>query len=101
MDSFMSASGVGPIIRSVDLAWRYPITYPDTVTVIHKQVPITEPDRFVLHGVVVSHNARKVAARIKETIVTVDYDSGGVKAPIPEHVRLAFESRLQEQEHYK
>lgn len=101
MDNFMSASGVGPIIRSVQLAWRYPVTFPDRVTVVHKLKPLKDADRFELQGVVVSHNARKVAARISEVIVTVDYDKGGVKAPVPEPIKRAFEDRLKEQEQYK
>lgn len=66
---------------------KQPITFPDTITVVHKFEPLTEPDRFVLKGVVISHNAKKVASRIKEVIVTVDYANGGVKAPIPEPVK--------------
>lgn len=100
-ETFMTAEEVGPIIRSVDLAWRYPISFPDKITVVHKLDPITESDRFILSGVIVSHNAKKVAARIKETIVTVDYPQGGKKAPIPNSIRNAFEERLKEQAEYK
>ncbi|KAF5098855.1 hypothetical protein DV451_003206 [Geotrichum candidum] len=78
-DKFMGGVGVGPIIRSVDLAWRY-------------------PDRFELSGVVVSHKAKKVAARIREVIVTVDYSNGGVKAPIPGDVRKILEKQWQLQQ---
>lgn len=94
-ETFMTTKGVGPIIRSVELAWRYPIRYPDQVTVLHKLEPITQPDRFILKGVVVSHKARKVAARISEVVVTVDYTKGGVKAPIPEQIAKAFNHRLE------
>ncbi|KAG5354801.1 hypothetical protein CJU89_6595 [Yarrowia sp. B02] len=88
---FMTPKAVGPILRSGDLEWRYPVQFPDTVTVMHKVEPLDAPDRFILRGVVVSHNAKKVAARIKETIVTVDYTKGGVKAPIPPGVRGVLE----------
>lgn len=44
---------------------------------------------------VVSHKAKKVAARIKEVIVTVDYSKGGIKAPIPESVREVFEKQYE------
>lgn len=60
---------------------------------VHKLEPITDTDRFILKGVVVSHNAKKVAARIKEVIVTVDYDKGGTKAPIPDAVKEVFEKQ--------
>ncbi|KAG5355389.1 hypothetical protein CJU90_4436 [Yarrowia sp. C11] len=88
---FMTPKAIGPILRSGDLEWRYPVQFPDTVTVMHKVEPLDSPDRFILRGVVVSHNAKKVAARIKEIIVTVDYRKGGVKAPIPGGVRKALE----------
>lgn len=97
-ETFMDPVEVGPIVRSVELAWRYPIQFPDTITVIHKLLPLTKPDRFELKGVVVSHKAKKVAARIHEQIVTVDYSNGGIKAEIPETVKSAFETRLKEQE---
>lgn len=94
----MSGKGVGPIIRSCNLAWRYAITFPDNVTVVHKVEPLEHSDRFLLKGVVVSHNARKVAARITEVLVTVDYDKGGVKAPIPDGIRKVLEDRIALQE---
>ncbi|CAN6657879.1 hypothetical protein TRVA0_030S00782 [Trichomonascus vanleenenianus] len=96
-ETFMDPVGVGPIMRSANIAWRYPITFPDTISVFHKLLPITEKDRFLLAGVVVSHNARKVACRITETIVTVDYDKGGIKAPIPDSIREGFNRILEEQ----
>lgn len=58
---------------------------------LHKLAPLTDSDRFTLSGVVISHSAKKVAARIEEVIVTVDYSNGGVKAPIPGPVREVFE----------
>lgn len=93
LEKFMSSEGVGPIIRSVNLAWRYPIKFPDTVTVLHK-VDRIESDRFFLKGIVISHEAQKVAARIEECVVTVDYRKGGVKAEIPQPVRNALEDRM-------
>ena len=99
-NTFMSGAKVGPIIRSAELAWRYPIKFPDTITVVHKLQPLKDADRFSLQGVIVSHNARKVAARIREVIVTVDYEKGGIKAPIPEGIRKYFEDRIKFQEEY-
>jgi YbgC/YbaW family acyl-CoA thioester hydrolase len=95
LEFFDPTKGVGPVMRSVELAWRRPIVYPDRITVVHKVGPITEPDRFVLHGVVVSHNQKVVAARIKETLVCIDQD--GRKAPIPIKVRSIMEDWIKEQ----
>lgn len=92
IQKFMTTDGIGPIVRSVELAWRYPIKYPDTITVIHKVSDISS-DRFFLDGIVISHKAQKVAARIKECIVTVDYREGGVKAEIPDSVRKILQDR--------
>lgn len=58
---------------------------------MHKVEPLEAPDRFVLRGVVVSHNAKKVAARIKEIIVTVDYQKGGVKTNIPPSIKKVLD----------
>lgn len=93
---FMSGQSIAPVMRSVNLAWRYPIKYPDTVTVVHKIDEILD-DRFILKGVVVGHKSKKVCARIEEVIVAVDYTKGGTKCSIPDDMREFLEQKKREQ----
>lgn len=93
---FMSGSSIAPVMRSVNLAWRYPIKYPDSVTVVHRIDQILD-DRFVLKGVVVGHHSQKVCARIEEVIVAVDYTKGASKCSIPDDMRQFLEAKKREQ----
>lgn len=90
-NDFMSVKGVGVVFRSAEIQWRWPIQFPDKITVMHKVEPLTHPDRFMLKGIVFSHNARKVACRIHETLVTVDHPKGGIKTDIPPKFKAVFE----------
>lgn len=97
---FMSGVGIGPIMRSCELAWRYPMRYPDTISVAYKVSWIGE-DRFGLKGIIISHNARKVAARIDEVLVTVNYDDGGTyKVQVPEPWQQILNNSLEENKPY-
>lgn len=100
-DQFMSGMGIGPIMRSCELAWRYPMRYPDTISVAYKASWIGE-DRFGLKGIIISHNAQKVAARIDEVLVTVDYDQGGTsKVPVPDNWYRILNQSLEENKGYQ
>lgn len=96
LDFFNPTKGVGPVIRSAEIAWRRPVVYPDRITVVHKVGPLEHPDRFVLYGVIISHNQKVVAARIKEVLVCIDEE--GKKAPIPPKVRDTMQKWINEQD---
>ncbi|KAG5361214.1 hypothetical protein CJU90_2592 [Yarrowia sp. C11] len=93
---FMSGQSIAPVMRSVNLAWRFPIKFPDQVTVVHKIDQILD-DRFILKGVVVGHKSKKVCARIEEVIVAVDYTKGATKCSIPDDMREFLERKKREQ----
>lgn len=96
LELFKPANGTSCVIRSAELAWRRSIVYPDRITVVHKVGPLRDPDRFVLQGVVISHNQKVVAARIKEVLVCIDQQ--GKKAPIPPRVKEIMELWIKEQD---
>ncbi|AOW02909.1 HotDog domain-containing protein [Yarrowia lipolytica] len=90
-NDLMSPKGIVSVFRSAEIQWRRPIQYPDRISVIHKIEPLTAPDRYVLKGVIVSHQSRSVACRIKETLVTVDSANGSQKCDIPPKFKAVFE----------
>ncbi|RFU75897.1 hypothetical protein TARUN_6359 [Trichoderma arundinaceum] len=70
--------GVGLILASIKTDYKFPMTYPDRVTVLHKltEEPKPDSDRFDLEVVIYSENQRRPAARCFEDIVVYDYQAG-------------------------
>jgi acyl-CoA thioester hydrolase len=85
----LEQSNIGPILASQNCIYRFPLTYPDTVSVGCRVVELQE-DRFLMNYIIVSHTAEKVAARGEGMIVSYDY-TALQKAPLPVSVRRAIE----------
>jgi len=80
--------GVGPILAHTQCRFRFPLTYPDTVSVGTKVVGLAE-DRFLMQFRIVSHRHGKVAAEGDGLIVSYEYRTQQ-KAPLPAKVRTAI-----------
>ncbi len=81
----MEETGMGPILASTQCRYRYPLTYPDTVSVGARATDL-EADRFRMVYRIVSHRHRRIAAEGDAVIVSYDYRNH-TKAPLPEAVR--------------
>ena len=79
---------VGPILASINCRFRYPLTYPDRVTV-GVRVTTLGADRFTVQHRVVSQQANVIAAEGEGVVVSYDYRRGQ-KAPLPAAVREAI-----------
>ncbi|MCB0083159.1 MAG: acyl-CoA thioesterase [Caldilineaceae bacterium] len=66
------ATGVGPILGSVQCRFRLPLTYPDTISV-GARVTETKDDRFEVEHCVVSHRHQKLAAQRSGVVMAYDY----------------------------
>ncbi|OLN90028.1 hypothetical protein CCHL11_07206 [Colletotrichum chlorophyti] len=71
----MTPRGIGLIMRSIKTDYKFPMGFPDNVTVLHKLVakPTYESDYILLEGLLISENHRRPAARCFEDIVVYDY----------------------------
>jgi acyl-CoA thioester hydrolase len=76
---------VGPILGAINCQFKYPVTFPDTVSVGVRTVRL-EDDRFVVEHCVASHAARRVAAVGEGVIVAYDYRARK-KARLPDEIR--------------
>jgi acyl-CoA thioester hydrolase len=85
LHSMKNETGIGPILGSASCTYKFPITYPDTVSVGAK-VTCLEADRFTMQYVVVSHRHRRIAAEGDGLIVMYDYREGR-KVAIPDEIR--------------
>ncbi|KAK1246006.1 hypothetical protein MKX07_005075 [Trichoderma sp. CBMAI-0711] len=99
-NDLMTPKGVGLILASIRTDYKFPMTFPDRVTVLHKLVtkPDYSSDRFYLEAVMYSEQHRRPAAKCFEDIVVYDYRAAK-KAPLKPYMvdvmRATFD--LQEQ----
>jgi acyl-CoA thioester hydrolase len=68
----MKRTGVGPILASTNCKFKFPLLYPDTVSV-GARVPKIKTDRFQMEYRVVSHTHQKIAAEGEGLVVYYDY----------------------------
>ncbi|WP_448382484.1 acyl-CoA thioesterase [Desulfosoma sp.] len=81
----MEETGIGPILASTQCRYRFPLTYPDTISV-GARVPAVQEDRFTMEYRIVSHRHHRIAAEGDALVVSYDYRKN-TKAPLPEAVR--------------
>ncbi|KAL8292049.1 hypothetical protein RQP46_001515 [Phenoliferia psychrophenolica] len=83
---------VGMILASVTARYRRPVTFPDTLLVAHRALPIERPDRFKLETLCYSF-AQKAAVTLGESELAA-YDYGNLKKmDIPSDLLAALEKR--------
>jgi hypothetical protein len=77
-DAFLRARGISFILKSIEINFRKPVRYPDTLLIAHK--PALDPDpkrastQFLLHGGAFSYAQRAIVADSKSVITWYDYD---------------------------
>ena len=94
--SYMSETGVGPILASTQCKFRVPLAYPDTVSV-GARISEIEDDRFLMKYAVVSHRHGKIAAEGEGLIVSYNYRELR-KVPLPDEIKgriQALENSIQ------
>lgn len=83
-------TGIGFILQFVEMRFRQPLVFPDTVRVDTKLVSV-EDDRFTLAHAVVSGKSGEISAIGRGTIVTYDYKAEQ-KAIMPAAIRSALDA---------
>ncbi|KAF2629926.1 hypothetical protein BU25DRAFT_485010 [Macroventuria anomochaeta] len=96
----MSPKSIGLILRSIKTDYKFPMKWPDRITVLHKlrNKPEQGTDHFILDVLILSEAHRRAAARCIEDIVVYDYRSAK-KSPLPPFMIDKFKTvyELQEQ----
>lgn len=95
----MTPKSLGLILRSITTNYKFPMTWPDHISVYHKLAsePTAETDSFVLDVVIMSELQQRPAARCVEDIVVYDYRAGK-KAPLLPFMVDAFRKTWELQE---
>ncbi|KAL8870451.1 MAG: hypothetical protein Q9174_003513 [Haloplaca sp. 1 TL-2023] len=70
--------GDGLILRSIKTDFKFPMTWPDRISVYHKlrNEPDSATDSFVLDVLILSERHQRAAARCVEDLVVYDYRNG-------------------------
>jgi acyl-CoA thioester hydrolase len=82
---FMSAQKLGPILASTSCQYKFPLSYPDQLSIGARTTQIEE-DQFSMEYIVVSHQHKRIAAKGEGRIVYYDY-AKSQKTAIPEPIR--------------
>ncbi|KAI5920313.1 thioesterase-like superfamily-domain-containing protein [Camillea tinctor] len=84
----MKPGGLGLIMKSLTTEFKFPMTYPDTISVYHKLSKSISPGATLLNleCIILSHQHRRIAATTNESVVVYDYETAE-RAAVP---RLAF-----------
>ncbi|KAF2470396.1 uncharacterized protein BDR25DRAFT_287301 [Lindgomyces ingoldianus] len=98
----LGPSGIGLILRSIRTDYKFPMKWPDHVTVLHKlrNRPESDTDHFILDVLILSELHRRPAARCVEDIVVYDYTKGR-KAPLRPFMVNKFRETWEMQEQAK
>jgi len=94
--------GDGLILRSMRTDYKFPMTWPDHISVFHKLRFLPKPTdtSFILDVMILSELHQRPAARCVEDIVVYDYRKGK-KMALPPFLMDAFTQTWKEQEQAK
>ncbi|KAK2630365.1 hypothetical protein QTJ16_001185 [Diplocarpon rosae] len=95
----VTPNGVGMILKSMRTDYKFPMTWPDHISVFHKlsYLPSATEFSFVLEVMIISELHQRPAARCVEDIVVYDYKKGK-KTTIKPFMMKAFEQTWAEQQ---
>ncbi|KAN0060313.1 hypothetical protein ACQY0O_007642 [Thecaphora frezii] len=91
-EEVIRGTGKSVILAGVELRYRRPVTYPDTVLIAQAvELPIAE-DRVKLLAVAYSLQQQTIVARATQDCVSYDYRTLK-KCPFPDDLRIALEAK--------
>ncbi|KAI0124435.1 thioesterase-like superfamily-domain-containing protein [Xylariales sp. AK1849] len=95
----MNPRATGLIMKSIKADYKFPMAYPDRISVYHKlrSLPSASDTSLILDCMILSHKHRRVAARTEEDIAIYDYNCAK-KTAMPAFVLEVFQNTWQLQE---
>ncbi|KAH0542559.1 hypothetical protein FGG08_003064 [Glutinoglossum americanum] len=91
-------NSLGLILQSIQTVYKFPLTWPDHISVYHKLRPLpTDPSAFELDVIILSELHQRPAARCAESLLVYNYQQRR-KIPMPPFMRDAFETTIKLQE---
>jgi YbgC/YbaW family acyl-CoA thioester hydrolase len=101
-DELLTARGVGLILRSITVDFKFPMTWPDKISVYHRlrERPGEETESMMLDVMILSELRQRPAARALEDVVVYDYRKAK-KGPLPLFMLEQFRETFELQEKAK
>jgi len=74
-DKMIKAKGISLILKSVSINYKRPVTFPDTLLIVHKpHIESTNKYQFNLSGLAYSYTQRAIVCDSESVLVWYDYD---------------------------
>ncbi|KAJ6017469.1 hypothetical protein N7451_000848 [Penicillium sp. IBT 35674x] len=95
--NMVSSTGIGLILKSMKIDYKFPMTSPDKITVYHKLVhdpasPLSPQSGFQLHVMILSEARQRPAARCHEENVIYDYQKNQKASQLPPFIFKQFKT---------
>ncbi|KAJ5756355.1 hypothetical protein N7533_005898, partial [Penicillium manginii] len=93
--ALLSSTGIGLILRSIKVDYKFPMKFPDKISVYHKLVQdpsasLSSQSAFQLQVMIMSEARQRPAARCYEDIVTYDYQRNRKTPELPPFIFEQF-----------
>lgn len=101
-NEMLTSKSYGLILRSIRVDYKFPMTWPDRISVFHKlrKMPRGTDDCMLLDVMILSEGKQRVAARAEEDVVVYDYRAAR-KSALPGYMLVQFQRQFEEQEEAK
>ncbi|KAJ5596772.1 hypothetical protein N7450_003230 [Penicillium hetheringtonii] len=104
--ALLSSTGIGLILRSIKVDYKFPMKFPDKISVYHKLVQdpsssLSSQSAFYLQVMIMSESRQRPAARCHEDIVTYDYQRNQKTPELPPFILNQFKHIWELQEEAK
>ena len=98
-DQMLTSKSFGLILKSIKVDYKFPMTWPDKISVYHKIriMPTKSDSSMLLDVLILSEGKQRAAARAEEDVAVYDYQAGK-KSNLPDFMLKQFQAQFEEQE---
>lgn len=98
-DEMLTSKGYGLILKSIKVDYKFPMTWPDRISVYHKirVMPKETDSNMLLDVMILSEGKQRIAAKAEEDVVVYNYKEGK-KSALPDYMLAQFKRQFEEQE---
>lgn len=101
-EEMLTSKGYGLILKSIKVDFKFPMTWPDRISVFHKirVMPTAADSSMLLDVMILSEGKQRVAAKAEEDVVVYNYKKMK-KSTLPDYMLTQFQRQFEEQEQAK
>ena len=101
-DEMLTSKSYGLILKSIKVEYKFPMTWPDKISVYHKirVMPKETDSSMLLDVMILSEDKQRVAAKAEEDVVVYNYKKMQ-KSTLPDYMLTQFKKQFEEQEQMK